>query len=86
MEDEIRWRVGSGETISIRYDRWLPKHTGGYIQNSVVNNSATMVANLIDKENQCWNDELITSVFSSQDANVIHCIPLPRSSMEDKLV
>lgn len=45
-----------------------------------------MVENLINQESKCWNDDLLTNIFSSHKVEVIKCIPLSRATVEDRVV
>lgn len=55
-------------------------------RNTVVNNSVSMVADLTDHNSKSWKEEVITSVFTLEEAKAIKCTPLSHSVEEDMIV
>lgn len=71
----VRW-VGSGQTIDIHDDSWLPDVNNPYIQtgnDAIVGKtvSSLMVTNWLE-----WDTDLINDIFEARDANLILSIPL----------
>ncbi|PPR92583.1 hypothetical protein GOBAR_AA28086 [Gossypium barbadense] len=67
-------KVGSGSTVSVRDDVWLPGE-GPYKVQSPRVSDINVVADLINKEG-CWNEELIRTFFTAVEAGRILCIPI----------
>ncbi|MBA0788130.1 hypothetical protein Gotri_027907 [Gossypium trilobum] len=45
-----------------------------------------MVADLIDHNSKSWKEEVITTVFTLEEAEAIKCIPLSRLVDKDMIV
>ena len=76
------WRIGTGEVVHIKEDRWLP----GRANCSVISPLPSMapdvkVSSLIDPDRVAWRTEVVQQLFMPHEANVILGIPLsPRRS------
>ena len=71
------WRVGSGDDIWIRKDKWIPNYPSNMVLHSVVEEvEECMVSDLIDLDLQCWWCDFIMETFQINDANAICKIPL----------
>ncbi|KAL0310148.1 UNVERIFIED_CONTAM: hypothetical protein Sangu_2458200 [Sesamum angustifolium] len=82
-----RWRVGSGTSICIWKDPWLPRPlTFGLITPPLGHMSEMKVSDLIDPQTQDWNAQLIRSIFWSVDSDLILGIPLGHLGLEDQIV
>ena len=56
-----KWRVGNRAKISVSRDKWLPNTTCSRILYPVMNLPPnTKFAELIDHENGCWKQELVS--------------------------
>ncbi|KAH1115586.1 hypothetical protein J1N35_008964 [Gossypium stocksii] len=64
------------ESVSIWQNHWLLGSSNCNIQDSNVRVDVTQVSKLIDEHTRTWNEELIRSIFTFQEANRIMCIPL----------
>ena len=54
------WRVGTGERVRIKEDRWLPDKTNGSVISSLSQVAAkTKVSSLIDQDQVRWNEEVV---------------------------
>ena len=72
-----RWRVGSGESISVWLDAWLPSLEHPRIQSHIVEGFEDIkVKDLIDLETHSWDDNLIQGLFNNQEVNLIKSNPL----------
>ena len=81
------WRVGSGSSIQVLTDKWLPYHPTNKIlapPNEV--GEDWYVAELIDWNNFQWDHSIIDGAFSKYDAEAIYRIPLSRRYASDVLV
>ncbi|KAL4312649.1 hypothetical protein GQ457_01G024910 [Hibiscus cannabinus] len=85
LEQGIGWRVGTGQSISVWNDAWLPGHGNGRL-NLHVNFRFPKVSDLIVPETNCWNIDLLQSLFPQSLVNRICCIPLAKSKPEDVLI
>ncbi|KAL0397552.1 UNVERIFIED_CONTAM: hypothetical protein Scaly_0203600 [Sesamum calycinum] len=82
-----RWRVGSGTSICIWKDPWLPRPlTFGPITPPLGHLSEMKVSDLIDPQTQDWNAQLIRSIFWPVDSDLILGIPLGHLGLEDQIV
>ncbi|KAL0325000.1 UNVERIFIED_CONTAM: hypothetical protein Sradi_5069300 [Sesamum radiatum] len=81
-----RWRVGSGTSIGIWKDPWLPRPlTFGPITPPLGHMSEMKVSDLIDPQTQDWNAQLIRSIFWPVDSDLILGIPLGHLGLEDQI-
>ena len=73
------WRVGSGSSIRVLSDKWLPYHPTNKIL-ALLNEVGEdwHVAELIDWNNFQWDHTFIDGAFSKYDAEAIYQIPLSR--------
>lgn len=85
LEQRIGWRVGTGERISIWHDRWLPQKFGSKVNSYPINNLVLTVDQIIGQERRVWKEEMITNIFSAEDARAIKCVPLSKVVREDCL-
>lgn len=81
------WRVGSGSSIRVLTDKWLPHHpTNKILAPSNEVEEDWYVAELIDGNNFQWDHSIIDRMFSKFDAEAIYRIPLSRRYTSDVLV
>uniref|UniRef100_A0A2N9GDB5 Reverse transcriptase domain-containing protein n=1 Tax=Fagus sylvatica TaxID=28930 RepID=A0A2N9GDB5_FAGSY len=81
------WRVGSGSTINIWGDRWLPGQYNHCITSPPhPNTSITHVMHLIDPDLRVWKTGLIKELFLPHEATVILGIPLSHHCTTDSLI
>lgn len=80
----VRWRIGSGVLVDMWRDNWLPRDfhfkpytpNFGHLQYNTVDTLRIPDANL-------WNEDLIRSIFWSEDADIILQIPLASPEIVD---
>jgi hypothetical protein len=77
------WRVGDGSQINIWDYPWIPSSPNRRIATRRGNIVYTKVSEIIDIENDCWDEELIREIFWPIDAQRILSIPLARGMMND---
>ena len=81
------WRVGDGQSIQIRRDRWLPKTSCSRIVSPLsVLPLESRVCDLINSETHTWKVDLVKQVFIPQEASIILGIPLSLQGAADKQV
>jgi hypothetical protein len=87
IKREAIWRVGDGNSIKVRGDKWLPTPVSFSVQSpcSSLQENAR-VADLIDFENKRWNVPLIVASFNAEEAEVIRNIPLSPCLPRDRLI
>ncbi|VVA37427.1 PREDICTED: reverse mRNAase, partial [Prunus dulcis] len=82
-----RWQVGSGDTIGIWEDRWLPQPNSFRIFSPKPEHSAiTKVSDLIHGDSREWNAPLLQNVFFPEEVMLIRSIPLSLRLTPDMLV
>ncbi|KAL0385879.1 UNVERIFIED_CONTAM: putative mitochondrial protein [Sesamum radiatum] len=79
-----RWRVRDGSNIRVWKDPWLPRPTT-FLQ--IMPPSLFLpdlrVSNLLDKDNRCWNSELVEGIFCLEDSNLIKSISVSNLAIPD---
>ncbi|XP_075674895.1 uncharacterized protein LOC142644101 [Castanea sativa] len=81
------WRVGSGDDIRIRKDKWIPNYPSNMALHPVAEEvEECMVSDLIDSDLHCWRRDFIMETFQLNDANAIFKIPLSRGRAMDSAV
>ena len=82
-----RWRVGSGEAISVWNDAWLPSTTHPRIEAQVVRGFKDMkVSALIDPALKKWDLNMLNGLFTTQEVELISSIPLCPNAVENVVV
>ncbi|KAL4302002.1 hypothetical protein GQ457_10G000840 [Hibiscus cannabinus] len=85
LETGLGWKVGTGLDISVWNDAWLPGKGNGRL-NLPIDIRFPKVSDLIIPETNVWNYGLLQSIFPSDIADRIGCIPLARSKPCDELI
>ncbi|KAL5843786.1 hypothetical protein ACOSQ4_009744 [Xanthoceras sorbifolium] len=85
IEKGSRWRVGSGSSVSILQDRWLPRPSSFKIIASCSLAGDAMVASL-KSASGAWDLALVRSSFAPIDADCILSLPTSVRSCPDKLM
>ncbi|GMJ02408.1 hypothetical protein like AT4G29090 [Hibiscus trionum] len=85
LEKGLRWQVGSGGSISIWNDFWLPAQEPKLVSTAETA-GLTHVSDLIEPEARVWKEELILSVFNTTDAEDILSIPIANQVTSDRQV
>lgn len=81
------WRIGSGNSVHIWGDRWLPgKFNNKIISPSIARDNTTMASSLINQTNRVWKRELIELYCFDWEADIIKNIPLCRFIQDDVLI
>ena len=81
------WRVGNGESIQIRGDKWLPQVSGSRVFSSVSSMALNLrVCELIDPKTHSWKSSLIDQRFLPYEAKRIKGIPLSMYDIQDQQV
>uniref|UniRef100_A0A803Q767 RNase H type-1 domain-containing protein n=1 Tax=Cannabis sativa TaxID=3483 RepID=A0A803Q767_CANSA len=72
-----RWRIGSGISIPVLNQSWLPSKDNPYVSSSHEALRHCIVFNLLQVGNMCWDEEVLEDLFESRDVDLIGNIPLP---------
>ena len=82
-----RWRIGSGRSLYIWGDNWLPfKAAPKVVSPKAEGSGLTMVSDLIDLVYKVWNEDAIDRNFFAFEATTIKNMPLCRSIQDDFLL
>lgn len=77
-------KVGRGLAIDIWEDNWLPLQNGYKVWSAKpANSKISLVYELLDHEKNCWNEQLVNSLFMPFEAAQILQIPLPDGFQND---
>ena len=82
-----KWRIGDGQSVMIRGDKWLPDLYSSRVvspQKNFSNNS--WVWALIDEENRCQMEDRICEEFLPHEVEAILSLPLSFNGKEDRLI
>lgn len=74
MED-LRWRVGSGYSISIFEDAWLPGSAHQKVESIRDILGESKVVDLIAENRRKWKEDIMYTYFSKAEADKIINIP-----------
>ncbi|KAK6139898.1 hypothetical protein DH2020_026343 [Rehmannia glutinosa] len=82
----VRFAVGTGETIRIWDNPWLPKYPT-FLPDKKENDNIPVVwvSELMIDEGRQWNKELIQSIFSPEDSALILQLPVNKEAGRDKV-
>ncbi|KAK9988663.1 hypothetical protein SO802_028902 [Lithocarpus litseifolius] len=73
------WKVGNGEDIWVKKDKWIPNYPSNKVLHQVVEEEEEWRVSVhIDPDLHCWRRELIMASSQRDDAAAICKIPLSR--------
>ena len=79
-------RVGSGESISVWKDPWIPtQFPRPALKNGYAFDPSLKVKSLIDSRTNFWNIDLLQELFDPEDVSLISALHLGASTKEDIL-
>ncbi|KAK3231070.1 hypothetical protein Dsin_002951 [Dipteronia sinensis] len=84
LEAGIRWRIGSGESLSIYKDRWLPRPSTFKVYSPLILDLNAKVQEL-KRANGDWNVDLVREFFLPNDADLILSLPCSSSNLPDSI-
>ena len=79
------WRVGDGSRINIHHDQWIPRNGSLTPLGAEYVAGVSKVCHLFDQSGLRWNEQLLDSMFSPQDAADIEQINIGGENVEDYL-
>ncbi|KAL4360742.1 hypothetical protein GQ457_04G024700 [Hibiscus cannabinus] len=86
VEKGYGWRVGSGYSINIWNEPWLPSYGDGRVRTQGIDTRYTTVDDLIDQPVKRWKYEILQDLFDDDQASSICAIPLARTNLADELI
>lgn len=87
MKYGSRWRIGNGQKVRIWEDKWLPTPSMYRVSSPrLFMHPDIRVGELINKNEACWETEVVTTLFLPHEADVIRSIPISVHLLEDKLI
>nr|KYP45089.1 Putative ribonuclease H protein At1g65750 family [Cajanus cajan] len=73
----LRWRIGNGRSLKVWHDPWLRNPTNSYVTTPILEGHENLiVAELIDMNEGKWNQDLLSTLFGTEDVRDICSIPL----------
>ncbi|KAA3454975.1 reverse transcriptase [Gossypium australe] len=85
LKKGLLWRVGTGNSVSINQDAWIPDATN-FRLSAVVNSMQDLNVNALIDTGRKWKKELIKNTFPEEDSARILRISLAENPHEDFLV
>lgn len=81
------WRVGNGDDIRIRKNKWIPNNPSNMVLHPIAEKvEDCMVSKLIDPDLHYWRRDFIMERFLINDVNAICKIPLSQRRAMDSVV
>ena len=81
------WRIGNGESVRIKQDKWLPSQLSRSVASQIpLMSPDTKVSELIDQDKAAWKSEVVQQLFLPQEASEILGIPLSERLPPDRIV
>jgi hypothetical protein len=84
LKEGLVWRIGNGLKTRIWKDRWLPRPSTFMIQSppSLLNSDA-IVSEIIDEDTRWWKTQLLETLFSDEEVQLILSLPVSSTNRED---
>jgi hypothetical protein len=82
LKHGIIWRIGSGESVDVFKDPWVPRGTTRRPRTYNMLDESLRVCDLMNQENTSWDEDLVRFVFDQDDAKEILSIPV-KQDMDD---
>ena len=87
LKQGTRWRVGSGKTIHIWDDKWLPTPTTYKVISPRKDfGDFPMVSALIDQDMMSWRRDRLERIFLPFEVETILNVPISYHAQEDQLI
>jgi hypothetical protein len=84
FEKGLLWRIRNGQLVHIWGDRWIPIPSTYKIQSPPRGlNPMSKVYDLIDREKEGWNQQLLARNFTVEEVAAINTIPISLLSQPD---
>ena len=77
IREGMVWRIGNGQSVRIREDKWLPVQSNRSVISSLPSVvPETKVSSLINPELRGWNSTLMNQLFLPHETTIICSMPL----------
>ncbi|CAL1410544.1 unnamed protein product [Linum trigynum] len=87
LVDGLRWKIGHGSAVRIWGDRWLPSTPNNIVYSPPMGLPVdSVVRELIDEEEEKWDETILESCFPSDMVDAIKQILLRNSTEQDRLI
>ncbi|GLT76793.1 hypothetical protein SLA2020_484310 [Shorea laevis] len=87
LQEGLMWRVGTGNSIRIWKDKWMPSPVSYMVQSPTrVLHPEARVCELMEVDSHGWNYPLIHAIFDPEDALKICSLPLSSHGQPDRLI
>ncbi|KAL0429071.1 UNVERIFIED_CONTAM: LINE-1 retrotransposable element O protein [Sesamum radiatum] len=87
LKSGCRWRIGSGHSVNVWKDPWIPrKPSFRIITPNAANVQNLQVSALIRQDSREWDVEVLNTLFWPEDRELIQQIPLSSFSEPDLLI
>ena len=84
IKEGLVWKVGNGQSIRIRDEKWLPIPIMYKVQSPLTTiHEGARVCELIDQDTHWWNVSLIKEVFNDEECKAIQTIPPSLTNWSD---
>jgi hypothetical protein len=77
------WRIGSGTSVRIFRDNWLPRSDVFILMGRRGNARRRWVSELIDPATRSWKEDVVRNCCFPEDAEVVLAIKLSARDCED---
>lgn len=84
IKSEMRWKVGSGQTIDIVGQPWLMDGHDPFITSDPRRLVSAKVSTLMSKDHRSWNEEVLNECFNERDRSCILSIQIGEAMESDK--
>ena len=87
LEKGLRWSIGSGQSVRIWDDKWLPSPNSFKVVSPRPQEiNGTMVESLLNRVAGGWNKNMVRDMFLPFESETILSIPISLSFPEDSLL
>jgi hypothetical protein len=77
LKEGLIWRIGNGSKVRIWKDKWIPRHLTYMVQSTPTMLSLNAIVDeLIDGDTKWWKSRLLDMLFTQEEVNLIHSIPV----------
>ncbi|KAM6599952.1 hypothetical protein CsatA_019561 [Cannabis sativa] len=78
----VRCNIGSGTSINIQRDPWLPDASNPFVTTQLVGLDDCKVASLMESHDRRWDLEVLNDLFNTRDRDLICKLPISSASSD----